>query len=38
MVAATDTLTAPAQSAESRSETIAFLIMVAVLIVAPLFI
>src|SRR5688572_364763 len=38
MAVATDTVTAPVRSAESRSETIAFLIMMAVLIVAPLFI
>jgi branched-chain amino acid transport system permease protein len=38
MAVATDTVTAPAHSAESRSEVIAFLIMVVVLIVAPFFI
>jgi branched-chain amino acid transport system permease protein len=36
MAAATDTITAPVTAGESRSETIAFLIMVAALIVAPL--
>src|SRR4051812_49134480 len=38
MAVATDTIAAPAHSAEGRSETIAFLIMTAVLIVAPFFI
>ena len=38
MAVATDTITAPATADESRSETIAFLIMVAALVVAPFFI
>src|SRR5690242_8826463 len=38
MVAAAEAITAPAHSAEGRSEVIAFAIMVAVLIVAPFFI
>lgn len=38
MVAATDTITAPAHAAEGRSELIAFVIMVALLVVAPFFI
>ena len=38
MAIATDTIAASARSAESRSETIAFLVMVAVLIVAPFFV
>jgi branched-chain amino acid transport system permease protein len=38
MVAATETITAPAHATEGRSEFIAFGIMVAVLIVAPFFI
>ena len=38
MAVVTDTITAPARSAESRSETIAFLVMVAVLVIAPFFI
>jgi branched-chain amino acid transport system permease protein len=38
MAVVTDTIAAPAQSAESRSETIAFLVMVAVLVIAPFFI
>src|SRR2546423_13288337 len=38
MAAATDTIAAPAHSAEGRSETIAFVVMTAVLIVAPAFI
>src|ERR1044071_8978413 len=37
-MAAIDTITAPATSAEGRSETIAFFIMTAMLIVAPFFI
>jgi branched-chain amino acid transport system permease protein len=37
-MAAVDTITAPANSAEGRSEIFAFLLMVAVLIVAPFFI
>jgi branched-chain amino acid transport system permease protein len=37
-MAAVDTITAPVSSADSRSETVAFLLMVAVLIVAPFFI
>jgi branched-chain amino acid transport system permease protein len=38
MVAATETITAPAHAAEGRSEFVAFGIMVAVLVVAPFFI
>jgi len=38
MVAATDTLTAPAHSAQGRSEMVAFGAMVVVLVVAPFFI
>ena len=38
MAVATDTITAPVTADESRSETIAFLIMVAVLVVAPFFV
>jgi branched-chain amino acid transport system permease protein len=38
MAVATDTIAAPAHSAEGRSETIAFVIMTAALIVAPFFI
>jgi branched-chain amino acid transport system permease protein len=38
MAVATDTIAAPARSAEGRSETIAFVIMTAALIVAPFFI
>src|SRR4029077_20313581 len=38
MAVATDTIAAPAHSAEGRSETIAFIIMTAALIVAPFFI
>ncbi len=38
MAVATDTVTAPVQSGESRSEVIAFLIMVAALVIAPFFI
>jgi branched-chain amino acid transport system permease protein len=38
MVAATETIAAPAHSAEGRSELIAFLVMVALLVVAPFFI
>jgi branched-chain amino acid transport system permease protein len=38
MVAATDTIAAPAHSAEGRGELIAFVVMVALLVVAPFFI
>src|SRR2546423_15230117 len=38
MVAVTETLAAPAHSAEGRSEIVAFCVMVVVLIVAPFFI
>jgi branched-chain amino acid transport system permease protein len=38
MAVVSDTIVAPARSVEGRSETIAFLLMVAVLIVAPFFI
>src|SRR3954465_10121550 len=38
MVAATDTIAAPAHSAEGRGELIAFVVMLALLVVAPLFI
>ena len=38
MAVVTDTIAAPARSGESRSETIAFLVMVAVLVIAPFFI
>src|SRR5262249_6014089 len=38
MVAATDTITADAHSAEGRSELFAFVVMVAILVVAPFFI
>jgi branched-chain amino acid transport system permease protein len=38
MAVVTDTIAAPARSAEGRSETIAFLVMVAVLVIAPFFI
>jgi len=38
MATVTDTVTMPASRAESRSETIAFLVMVALLVVAPFFV
>jgi branched-chain amino acid transport system permease protein len=38
MATVTDTVMAPASRAESRSETIAFLVMVALLVVAPFFV
>ena len=38
MAIATETIVAPAQPAESRSETIAFVVMVVLLIVAPFFV
>jgi branched-chain amino acid transport system permease protein len=38
MVAATDTIAAPAHSAEGRGELIAFVVMVALLVVAPFFV
>ena len=38
MAVVTDTIAAPATPADSRSETIAFLVMVAILVVAPFFV